>query len=150
VTERAFVFEFEKLDELGPRHQRACWISFARATSNCFDLLRHVRDFREFRGGLSQVHNSEPTRIKNAYCENEKDIIPSIQGRTIGEIASLLGVGRASFYRVMSGGSAITPDMTVRLGKLCGNGPELWLNMQARFDAWEASRRLAESRRFRI
>ena len=34
--------------------------------------------------------------------------------------------------------------MAVRLGKLCGNGPDLWLNLQARWDSWEASRRLAK------
>jgi antitoxin HigA-1 len=43
----------------------------------------------------------------------------------------------------MSGEQPITPDPAVRLGKLCGNGPDLWLNLQARYDAWEASRRLA-------
>jgi plasmid maintenance system antidote protein VapI len=30
------------------------------------------------------------------------------------------------------------------LGKLCGNGPDLWLNMQARHDAWKATRRLGK------
>ena len=39
----------------------------------------------------------------------------------------------------MSGATAISPDLAVRLGKLCGNGPELWLNMQARYDAWGGS-----------
>jgi antitoxin HigA-1 len=34
--------------------------------------------------------------------------------------------------------------MAVRLGKLCGNGPRLWLALQAKYDAWEASRRLAK------
>jgi plasmid maintenance system antidote protein VapI len=24
--------------------------------------------------------------------------------------------------------------MALRLGKLCGNGPELWVNMQVRYD----------------
>ena len=44
----------------------------------------------------------------------------------------------------MSGATAISPDLAVRLGKLCGNGPELWLNMQARYDAWEARQRLGK------
>jgi plasmid maintenance system antidote protein VapI len=30
--------------------------------------------------------------------------------------------------------------MALRLGKLCGNGPELWLNLQARFDLNRLSR----------
>jgi plasmid maintenance system antidote protein VapI len=34
--------------------------------------------------------------------------------------------------------------MAARLGKLCGNGPDLWLNLQARYDAWEVMHRLAD------
>lgn len=74
-----------------------------------------------------------------------RSILPSLGRRTIGEIAMLLGVSRQTLHRVMAGQSAITPDMAVRLGKLCGNGPALWLNLQARYDAWEASRRLAKA-----
>jgi len=28
--------------------------------------------------------------------------------------------------------------MALRLGKLCGNGPDLWLNLQKRFDLHRA------------
>ncbi len=72
-----------------------------------------------------------------------EEILPHLGRRTIGEIAALLGVSRQTLHRVMNGATAVTADMAVRLGKMCGNGPELWLNMQARYDAWEASRRLA-------
>lgn len=75
----------------------------------------------------------------------ERNILPEFrrQNRTIGEIATLLGISRQTLHRVMAGEQPITPDTAVRLGKLCGNGPDLWLNMQARYDAWEATRRLA-------
>jgi addiction module HigA family antidote len=72
----------------------------------------------------------------------QRDILPELGRRTIGEIATLLGVSRQTLHRVMAGDSAITPDMAVRLGKLCGNGPGLWLRMQAAYDEWEASKRL--------
>jgi plasmid maintenance system antidote protein VapI len=42
----------------------------------------------------------------------------------------------------MAGATGVSPEMAVRLGKLCGNGAELWLSMQARYDAWEARQRL--------
>ena len=32
--------------------------------------------------------------------------------------------------------------MALRLGKLCGNGPELWLRMQMAHDLWRAERTL--------
>ncbi len=66
------------------------------------------------------------------------------QRRTIGEIARLLDVSRQTLHRVMTGQAAVTPDMAARLGKLCGNGPDLWLNLQARYDAWEVMHRLAD------
>jgi len=28
----------------------------------------------------------------------------------------------------------VTPEMALRLGKFCGNGPELWLRMQQSYD----------------
>jgi antitoxin HigA-1 len=75
----------------------------------------------------------------------ERNILPEFlrQRRTISEIATLLNVSRQALHRVMAGQASISPDMAARLGKLCGNGPELWLTMQARYDAWEAQRRLA-------
>ncbi|HEY2525467.1 MAG TPA: HigA family addiction module antitoxin [Candidatus Binataceae bacterium] len=73
----------------------------------------------------------------------ERNILPHLGRRTIGEIATLLGVSRQTVHRMMAGDTAITADMAVRLGKLCGNGPELWLTLQARYDLWEATRRLA-------
>lgn len=72
------------------------------------------------------------------------DVLPALGPHTIAEIAGLLGVSRQTLHRVMGGATAVSPDMAVRLGKLCGNGPELWLNMQARYDAWQATRRLGK------
>jgi antitoxin HigA-1 len=74
-----------------------------------------------------------------------RNILPELQRQrhTIGEIATLLGIARQTLHRVKSGEHPVTPDMAVRLGKLCGNGPDLWLNMQARWDIWHATRRLA-------
>ena len=45
---------------------------------------------------------------------------------------ALANVSRQALHRVMVGESAVTPDMAVRLGKLSGNGPELWLSLPAR------------------
>jgi addiction module HigA family antidote len=76
----------------------------------------------------------------------ERNILPEFlrQRRTISDVAKLLGISRQTLHRVMAGQSSITPDMAVRLGRLCGNGPGLWLNMQARYDGWEATQRLGE------
>jgi hypothetical protein len=36
----------------------------------------------------------------------------------------------------------ITPAMALRLGKLCGNGPDLWLRMQQAHELWHAQEAL--------
>lgn len=64
-------------------------------------------------------------------------VLPA-SGKSKTEIARLLGVSRQTLYDVLDCKQPITPRMAVRIGKLCGNGPRLWLNMQAAHDLWEA------------
>jgi plasmid maintenance system antidote protein VapI len=35
--------------------------------------------------------------------------------------------------------------MAVRLGKLCGDGPAIWLRMQVAHDLWQVERDMAET-----
>ncbi len=57
-------------------------------------------------------------------------VMPELRTRrTIGEIATLLGVSRQTLHHVLAGESVSTADMAVRLGKLCGNRPGLWLSL---------------------
>jgi plasmid maintenance system antidote protein VapI len=44
----------------------------------------------------------------------------------------------------MAGESSVTPEMAVRLGKFCGNGPGLWLRMQQSYDLWHAEHELRD------
>jgi len=62
-----------------------------------------------------------------------EEILPAL-GRPKSEIARLLGVSRQTLYDILEERQPITPAMAVRLGKLCGNGPDLWLNLQRKFD----------------
>ncbi len=74
------------------------------------------------------------------------EIMPEFlrQRRSVSEIAKLLGISRQMLHRLMNGSCAVTAEMAVRLGKLCGNGPDLWLNMQAHHDVWRAKKQLRE------
>ena len=74
-----------------------------------------------------------------------KVVLPALD-RPKAEIARLLGVSRESLYRILAARQPVTPDMAIRLGKLCGNGPDLWLRMQADYDLWIAARRVDVSR----
>jgi antitoxin HigA-1 len=59
-------------------------------------------------------------------------------GKSKAEFARLLGISRQSLYDILSGDQPVSPATAVRLGKLCGNGPRLWLNMQSAYDLWQA------------
>jgi addiction module HigA family antidote len=71
-----------------------------------------------------------------------KDVLPAL-GRPRGEIAKLLGVSRPTLNDILREKQPVTPAMALRLGKLCGNGPTLWLNLQRGVDLWKAKRQLS-------
>lgn len=73
----------------------------------------------------------------------KEDVFPALQ-ISISEAARQLRVTRQTLHRIMSGTNSITPEMAVRLGKFCGNGPGLWLRMQQNYDLWHAQRALRE------
>jgi antitoxin HigA-1 len=72
-----------------------------------------------------------------------EEILPAL-GRPKTEIAKLLGVSRQTLYDVLNERQPVTPGMALRLGKLCGNGPDLWLNLQKRYDLHQAQQQLGE------
>lgn len=62
----------------------------------------------------------------------------------ITEAALEMSVSRQQLHKILAGDRAITAEMATRLGKYCGNGPELWLNMQGAYDLWHVQNRLAD------
>ncbi len=86
--------------------------------------------------GLPAMHPGELLR---------EDVMPAL-GRTRAEIARLLGVSRQTLHAILTGRAPVTPEMALRLGKLCGNGPDIWLALQSRYDL----ERLREAKRSEI
>ena len=70
-----------------------------------------------------------------------EDVLPRLN-LSVSEAARQLRVTRQTLHRILAGRAAITPEMAIRLGKFCGNGPGLWLRMQQAYDLWHAHRRL--------
>lgn len=68
-----------------------------------------------------------------------EDVFPAL-GLSKSKIAVQLGVSRQTVHALLGERQPVTPQMAVRLGKLLGNGPRLWLNLQAAHDLWYASR----------
>jgi addiction module HigA family antidote len=67
------------------------------------------------------------------------DILPAL-GKPKTEIARLLGISRQMLYDILAQKKSITPTVAAKIGKLVGNGPAIWLRMQAAYDAWHAER----------
>ena len=66
-------------------------------------------------------------------------VLPDLD-RPMTEIARSLGISRQLLYSIVNEKAPVSPEVAVRLGKLCGNGPRLWVNMQAAYDLWHAER----------
>jgi addiction module HigA family antidote len=73
-----------------------------------------------------------------------EDVLPAL-GRSKAEVARLLGVSRQTLYDILRERQPVTPAMALRLGKLCGNGPTLWLNLQRSYDVWKAEAELRDA-----
>lgn len=69
------------------------------------------------------------------------DILPDI-GMSKIAVASALGISRNQFHGILAGRKAVTPDTAARIGKFFGNGPGIWLRLQASYDAWHAEREI--------
>ena len=53
-------------------------------------------------------------------------------------MASCLGVSRKTLSKIVNGKGSVTPDMALRLSRALDTTPELWLNLQKKYDLWVA------------
>ena len=61
-------------------------------------------------------------------------------------MGATLGIYRRAFHDVLNEKRPITAEMAVRIGKLCGNGPRFWANLQRGYDLARAERAVDVSR----
>lgn len=92
-----------------------------------------MTDSLELKRGLKAMHPGELLR---------EDVLPALDLPKT-KIARLLGISRQSLYDLLGERTAVTPEMALRLGRLCGNGPALWLNLQMSYDLEREAARLA-------
>jgi addiction module HigA family antidote len=92
----------------------------------------------EFR--VTEMLDREPTHPGEILRE---DVLPALR-ISVSEAAQELGVTRQTLHRIMACTHPVTPEMALRLGRFCGNGPTLWVRMQVEHDLWQARRRLAD------
>lgn len=73
-----------------------------------------------------------------------EDVLPNLEGITKGEFAKMLGVSRQTLYLLLAERTGVSAEVALRLGTLLGNGAQLWLDMQAQFDLWQAKTKLGD------
>lgn len=74
--------------------------------------------------GLRPMHPGELLR---------EEVLPALD-KPKAEIARLLSVSRQTLYDILGEKQEITPTIALRIGKLTGSTPEMWLNMQRNYD----------------
>jgi addiction module HigA family antidote len=74
-----------------------------------------------------------------------EDVLPAL-AKPKAEIARLLGISRQALYDILNEKTPVNAEMSVKIGKLCGNGPALWMNLQRAYDLWYAQRRVDTSK----
>jgi addiction module HigA family antidote len=70
------------------------------------------------------------------------DVYLEPNGLSGRELAAALSVSASTLNRVLTGTSAISPEMALRLSKALGRSPESWLSMQSSYDLWQARQRV--------
>ena len=73
-----------------------------------------------------------------------EDVLPAL-GRTKAEIAGLLGISRQTLFDILGEKQPITPAMALRFGKLLGNGPDLWIDLQRTYDLHVAEKQIGKA-----
>jgi addiction module HigA family antidote len=73
-----------------------------------------------------------------------EDVFPTL-GISVTEFAKHLGISRQTLHAVLAEKSAITPELALRIGAFLGNGPQLWVEMQSKYDLWHAEIKLKKA-----
>jgi addiction module HigA family antidote len=72
-----------------------------------------------------------------------EDVLPSL-GKSKTEIANLLGISRETLFDILGERQPVTPAMALRFGKLLGNGPDIWIDLQRAYDLHVVEKQLAK------
>jgi addiction module HigA family antidote len=72
-----------------------------------------------------------------------EDVLPTMD-LSVSEFARRIGISRQRVHKILAETDPVTPNTALRIGKLVGNGPEIWLSMQQSHDLWLTQQELKE------
>jgi antitoxin HigA-1 len=75
-----------------------------------------------------------------------EDVIPALkeQNVSVSQFVRDLHISRNLLYGILDEARPVTPNVAVRLGRVLGNGADIWLRMQQAYDLWEAEQALSD------
>lgn len=82
---------------------------------------------------MSRMHNpAHPGEVLREWIPEDM---------TVTTAAEQLGVSRVTLSKILNSKAGITADMALRLSAWLNTSPEVWLEMQAAWDLWQAEQR---------
>ena len=67
-----------------------------------------------------------------------EDVLPNLPSMSASTFARCLGISLQTLNSVLTERAGISAVIARRLGKLLGNGPQLWLDLQTNYDLCQA------------
>ncbi len=59
---------------------------------------------------------------------------------SIKDMAETLGVSRKTLSKIVNEKGSITPEMALRLSRAFDTSPDLWMNLQNKYDLWKVKK----------
>jgi addiction module HigA family antidote len=72
-----------------------------------------------------------------------EDVLPAL-GVSKAEFARSIHISRPMLYDILNEARPISTAMALRLGKVLGNGPNVWIGMQQKYDLFHTEQEMAE------
>lgn len=97
---------------------------------------------REPKAATTSIHGRpvHPGTLLRAH------VLPALR-LSVSQAARDLAIARQTLHRILAGEAAITPDMALRLERLCGVSSGFWLNCQHRHERHRLQSTMADQLR---
>lgn len=73
-----------------------------------------------------------------------EDILPELEVSK-ASLARSLNISRQMLYGILNEEKPVSPETAIKLAAYFGNEPEMWLNMQMKFDLYKAQKAIKPS-----
>jgi addiction module HigA family antidote len=83
---------------------------------------------------------AHPGAILNGMIEGLRE--ESGHPYTVTEIAEGLGVSRRMISMIINQKAGISPEMAVKLSEAFATNADLWMNLQKKYDLWQAEKKV--------